>query len=140
MASDPQSPTPIEDDWSAQQADRIVGWVDTLKGYSTDKAVLALRAVVFGLVVVVLALASVVLLTVASVRMADAYLPIGAGVGDATWAAHLFVGSLLSIVGLGAWASRRGDGIPPKPLVFALLIDVAIVTAIVCYGIIQALT
>jgi len=140
MASDPQSPTPIEDDWSAQQADRIVGWVDTLKGYSTDKAVLALRAVVFGLVVAVLALASVVLLTVAFVRMADAYLPIGAGVGDATWAAHLFVGSLLSIVGLGAWASRRGDGIPPKPLVFALLIDVAIVTAIVCYGIIQALT
>jgi len=140
MASDQDSPTPVDDDWSAQQADRIVGWVDTLKSYSTDKVVLALRAVVFGLVVLVLALSAIVLLTIAMVRMADAYLPIGAGVGDATWAAHLFVGSMLAIVGLGAWGSRRGDGMPPKPLVFALLIDAAIVVAIVCYGIIQALT
>ena len=92
MASDQDSPTPVDDDWSAQQADRIVGWVDTLKSYSTDKVVLALRAVVFGLVVLVLALSAIVLLTIAMVRMADAYLPIGAGVGDATWAAHLFVG------------------------------------------------
>ena len=140
MARDQDSSAPVDADWSAQQADRIVGWVDTLKGYSTDKAVLILRVVVFGLVVFVLAIASIVLLTVAAVRMADAYLPIGAGVGDASWAAHLFVGSLLSIIGLGAWASRRGDGMPPKPLVFALLIDLAIVVAIVCYGIIQALT
>ena len=64
-------------------------------------------------------------------RQADAYLPIGAGVGDATWAAHLFAGSLLSILGLGAWLSRRSSS---RPLLGAAILDLVIIVVVVCYG------
>ncbi len=127
--SDPNS------DWSAQQADRIVDLVDTVKGYTTDKAIIALRAIVFGLVIAVLAIAAILMLVTVLVRMADAYLPIGGGVGDAAWAAHLFIGSLLSILGLGSWMSRRNS---TRPLKVAVGVDIAVIITIVCYGIIQA--
>jgi hypothetical protein len=63
--------------------------------------------------------------------MADAYLPIGAGVGDATWAAHLFAGGLLSILGIGAWLSRRSSN---RPLLGAAVLDLVIIVVVVCYG------
>ncbi len=139
----PASPTPStseDTDWAGEQADKIVDLVDRIKNATTDKAIITLRAIVFGLVIFVLVLASIVLLIVTSVRVADAYLPIGDGVGDASWAAHLFVGGLVTILGLGAWGSRRGEGMPPKPLVLALVFDVAIVLAVVFYGVLRAVT
>lgn len=121
-----------EPDWAAKQADRIVDLVDTVKGYTTDKAVLVLRGLVFGLVILVLAFAALIMFVAIAVRMADAYLPIGNGVGDATWAAHLFIGGLLSIAGLGAWMSRRKSN---KPLYVALVVDLVIIVVIACYAI-----
>lgn len=121
----------IEPDWAAKQTDRVVDLVDKVKAQTTDRAVTILRAVVFGLVIVVLGIAALTMLLVASVRMADAYLPIGAGVGDATWAAHGFVGLLLSILGIGAWLSRRSSN---TPLLGAVVLDIVIITVIVCYG------
>ncbi len=141
MATEHDSPAPAgaSDDWAAQQADRIIDIVDTVKGYTTDRVVVVARGLIFGLVISVLALAAAVLFTVAMVRLADAYLPIGAGVGDATWAAHLFIGGLFSVLGLGAWASRRGEG-TAKPLITAGIIDCTVVVGIICYGIIRGLT
>ena len=121
-----------EPDWAVKQTDRVIDLVDKAKGLTTDKAVLVLRALVFGLVIIVLGLAALIMTVTIAVRMADAYLPIGAGVGDATWAAHLFVGGLLSILGIGAWLSRRKSS---KPLAVAGIIDLVIVVVIVCYGI-----
>ena len=126
-----------EQDWQANATDWVVDKVDMVKRMATDNAVLVLRALVFGLVILVLGAAAMILFVAMAVRMADAYLPIGAGVGDATWAAHLFVGGLLSILGLGAWMSRRTSN---RPLYIAALVDFLIIVAIVCYGIIQALT
>ena len=106
----------VEPDWAAKQTDRVIDLVDKVKAQTTDRAVVVLRVIVFGLVIAVLAVAAVVLLLVAGVRMADAYLPIGSGVGDATWAAHGFIGLILSTLGVGAWMSRRGEG-KPMPLI-----------------------
>ena len=122
----------LEPDWAVKQTDRVVDLVDTVKGYTTDKAVVILRALVFGLVIMVLAMAALIMFVTIAIRMADAYLPIGNGVGDATWAAHLFVGGLLSILGLGAWLSRRSSN---QPLAFAAVLDLVIVVVIICYGI-----
>ena len=108
----------VEPDWAAKQTDRVIDLVDKVKAQTTDRAVVVLRVIVFGLVIAVLAVAAVVLVLVAGVRMADAYLPIGAGVGDATWAAHGFIGLILSTLGVGAWMSRRGEG-KPMPLIIA---------------------
>ncbi len=124
------------DDLPAQAADWIVDKVEAVKKVSTDNAVVTVRAIVYGLVVAVLGAAALILLVAVLVRMADAYLPIGNGVGDATWAAHLFIGCLLTILGLGAWASRRGEG-TPKPLILALVLDLAIIIVVVVVGIIN---
>ncbi len=121
----------VEQDWQARLTDQIIDNVDRVKRLATDNAVLVLRGLVFGLVIMVLGFAALIMFVTIAIRMADAYLPIGNGVGDATWAAHLFVGSLLSILGLGAWLSRRTG---PRPLAFAAVLDLVIVVVIVCYG------
>ena len=121
-----------EQDWQATAVDFVIDKVDTVKRVLTNNVVLALRILVFGLVAAVMGIAALVLFIVIAVRMSDAYLPIGAGVGDASWAAHLFIGSMFSILGLGAWMSRKKSS---RPLLIAAVIDLAIVIVIVCYGI-----
>ncbi|MFQ5556792.1 MAG: hypothetical protein ACE5GB_04700 [Acidimicrobiales bacterium] len=125
------------DDWPAQAADTVVRVVDRVKTATTDRVVLLVRVLVYGLVVAVLGLATLVMTVIVMVRMADAYLPIGAGVGSATWAAHAFIGGLLTVVGVGAWLSRRETF---KPLVVAGIVDVAAIIAIVGYGIIDGVS
>jgi len=124
-------------DWSDEKADQLVEFIDIVKGRTTENVVVVARALVYGLVISVLAIASVIILITVLVRLADAYLPIGSGVGDAVWAAHALIGGLLSVLGLGAWLSRRGDG-APKPLFMALGVDALAIIAIVVFGIIQA--
>ena len=121
---------PIEGDWPAQAADTVVRIVDQVKTKTTDNVVLLVRALVYGFVIAVLGLAILVMVTVALLRVTDAYLPIGDGVGSATWAAHGLLGLLLSILGLGAWISRTGS---TKPLVFAAILDMAILLGITMY-------
>ena len=123
------------DDWPAAAADKIVEVVDAVRAQTTDRVVFLLRAVVYCLVAAVAAIAVVVLLTIAVVRLADAYLPIGNGVGTATWAAHGFIGLLVSIVGFGAWRARTGSA---KPIYAAVIVDAAIVVGVVFYGVIAA--
>ena len=131
MADDATAPE--QSDLAAQATEWVVAKVDLIKTRTTDNAVLVLRGLVFGLVISVLAVAAVLMTVIMLVRIADAYLPIGAGVGDATWAAHGFIGVLFSVLGLGAWLSRKGEG-TPKPLLVALVLDLIFVTVIVCYG------
>jgi hypothetical protein len=126
-------------DWSDEKAGQLVDLIDTVKGRTTDNMVMIARALVYGLVISVLVIASVIILVIVLIRMADAYLPIGSGVGDAVWAAHAFIGGLTSVLGLGAWLSRRGEG-SPKPLIMAAVVDGLVILAIVVYGSIQAFT
>ena len=120
-----------QQDWEATATDWIIDKIDLVKRMATDNAVLVLRALVFGLVIMVLGVAAMIIFVTIAIRMADAYLPIGAGVGDATWAAHLFVGGLFSILGIGAWLSRRKSS---RPLAIAGIVDLVIITVVVCYG------
>jgi len=125
------------DDWPEQAADKVVDIVDKVKGYTTDNALLVIRGVVYGLVALVLGTIALILTVAIMVRLADAYLPIGSGVGDATWSAHLFIGSLLTILGLGAWGSRSGEGSPRK-LLLAGAIDLVIITSVVVVAVVNA--
>ncbi len=124
------------DNWPAIVTDKIVNAVDAVRRQTTDRIVFLVRAAVYFLVASVVTIAVLALLIVAAVRLADAYLPIGAGVGSATWAAHGFIGLLITVIGFGAWRSRSGS---TKPIYIALIINVAFMVVIVCYGIIQAL-
>lgn len=127
--------TPVQDDWIAGAADKIVEVIDRARTTGTENAIRAIRGLVFGLVAAVFGIIAVVFTVVILVRVADAYLPIGAGVGDATWAAHLFIGGLLSILGFGMWASRKTDNM--RRVVVAVVLDALIIVAIVCYALID---
>ena len=127
---------PAENDWISGVVDAIVDNVDKARTYGTENAIRAVRAIVYGLVALVFTTAALTLLVIIGVRLADAYLPIGAGVGDATWAAHLFIGSLLAILGFGFWLNRKSDGM--RFVYLALILDALIIVVIVCYGIIDS--
>ena len=127
---------PAEKDWISGVVDAIVDNIDKVRTHGTENAVRVVRAVVYGLVALVFVTAALTLLIIIGVRLADAYLPIGAGVGDATWAAHLFVGSLLAILGFGFWFNRKTEGL--RWVNLALILDAVIIVVIVCYGIIDS--
>jgi len=127
--------TVVPDEWPAAVADQIVAWVGSVRHYTVDNIVRAARALVYGLLAAAAVIALTVLFAVALVRLADAYLPIGAGVGSATWAAHGFIGLLVSVLGLGLWQARSSTA---RPLWIALVIDVALIIAVVFYGVIRA--
>jgi len=121
-----------QDDWIAGAADSIVGYVDKARSIGTDNAVIALRAIVFGLVAVVFGIAAVIFSVVLLIRIADAYLPIGAGVGDATWAAHLLIGAMLAMLGFGLWASRKTTSM--RNFWIAGVVDLLVLVVIGCYA------
>lgn len=131
-----ESTTSARRDWIDNAVDTIVDTVDNARAKGTDNVIKLAKGVVYGLVALVLGIAALILLVTILVRLADAYLPIGAGVGDATWAAHLFIGAMLSILGFGLWLSRKSESM--RWVGTAALIDFLIVVAIVCYGIIDA--
>ena len=113
--------------------DRVLDLIDRAREVGTENAVRAVRALVFGLVAMIFAIAAVIFFVVLLVRIADAYLPIGTGVGDATWAAHLYIGGMLSILGLGFWSSRRNTGM--GRVVMAAMLALTITVVIVSYAI-----
>ena len=121
--------------WPASAADKVVAVVHTIRSYTIDNLTLAVRATVYGLVAVTAGVALAVLIIALAVRMADAYLPIGNGVGSATWAAYAFTGVLVSVLGIGVWSARSSDA---RPIQVAVIIDAALVLTMVSYGVIQA--
>ncbi len=128
--------SPVENDWISGVVDSIVDNVDKVRTHGTENAIRVVRAIVYGSVALVFTAAALTLLIIVGVRLADAYLPIGSGVGDATWAAHLFIGGLLAILGFGFWLNRKIDGM--RWVNSALILDALIIVAIVCYGIIDS--
>jgi hypothetical protein len=73
-------------DWPAQFADVIVGAVDYVRQNTTTRAVTAAKAVVYGVVVAVVAFSLLVVSVIGAVRVLDIILPRG------VWLAHLLVG------------------------------------------------
>jgi hypothetical protein len=93
-------------DWPAQAADTIERLVGTVRDKTTGPAITAARWVVYGTFALLVGLVVGVLLAIAFVRVLDVYLP-DAWVGeDHTWAAHLIVGLVFSVVGMLLWSRR----------------------------------
>lgn len=93
-------------DWPAQAADTIERVVGSVRDKTTGPAITVARWVVYGTFALLVALAVLVLLAIAAVRLLDVYLP-DAWVGDEhTWAAHLVVGLVFSLAGMVMWSKR----------------------------------
>lgn len=95
------------DDWAVTATDTIVRVVDNVRAKTTGPAITASRAVVYGLLALLLGIAALVLGAIGLVRAIDVYLPDSVFGEHHTWAAHVLVGSVFSMVGLTLWSKRH---------------------------------
>jgi len=93
-------------DWPAQAADTIERVVGTVRDKTTGPAITAARWLVYGTFALFVGLAVAILLAIAAVRLLDAYLPDAVFGEEHTWAAHLIVGLVFTILGMVAWSQR----------------------------------
>jgi hypothetical protein len=94
----PRSSKSQLDLWADQLADYVVQGVGWLKARTTTRAQTALRAIVYGVVLLVSLIAAFVLLVITLVRIWDAYVPIEP-LGRRVWLGYVTVGGLFFIVG-----------------------------------------
>lgn len=89
-------------EWPKKAADTVEMVVDALHDKAIRPAVLAVRAVVFGLVIAALATLVTVLVSIAVLRILDTY-----AFPNHIWASYTLLGGLLTLMGLGAWSRRN---------------------------------
>ena len=88
----------IGGEWPAQAADRIESVIGNVRRKTTGPAIVASRALVYGVVAIVFGLMAGILLLIAVLRGLDAFLP--------TWAVQMIIGGLLSLCGFICWSRR----------------------------------
>jgi hypothetical protein len=89
-------------EWPAKAADMVEMAVDGVFDKVVRPALVAIRAIVFGLVIAIMALVLLVALAIGGVRLLDVY-----AFSGRVWASDALVGSLLTVAGLVAWSFRR---------------------------------
>ncbi|MEJ5255057.1 MAG: hypothetical protein WHS89_06875 [Acidimicrobiales bacterium] len=99
-ARPPTSPPSAVGDWPAQATDAIVNVVDQVRDKTTGPILTAARALVFGVMVVLLACVVLVLLLIAALRLLNEVLP-------TVWMTYLVVGAVLTIVGALVFRKRH---------------------------------
>lgn len=93
----------LPEDWPRQATDRIVTVIDGVRAKTTGPAITISRAIVYGLVALVLALVALPLLLIGLTRFLDWAVP-----GDIAYV-YLIIGGVFSLAGLALW-SRRPKG------------------------------
>lgn len=96
-------PPPLSGDWPAQAADSVVDLVAALRDRTVAPLQMVARGIVYGVVMVPLAVLALVLVVVGLLRLLDNWLD--------TWAVYLLLGVLFTGLGLVIWSKRR----PPTP-------------------------
>lgn len=84
--------------WAEQGADSVVQGVEWLKARTTARAQTALRALLYGLVIIVSVITAIILLIAGFVRLWDVYVPVEP-LGQRVWLGYVAFGGLLFLVG-----------------------------------------
>jgi drug/metabolite transporter (DMT)-like permease len=92
---------PLTGDWPAQAADAVVDLVGTVRDRAVEPLLTVVRALVYGIVIVVTATIAVVLVIVALIRGLDLLIP-----GE-VWSAYLVLGAIFTLSGMWFWSRRR---------------------------------
>jgi hypothetical protein len=113
MATEPQSDRvlspPQSDEWAAKAADAVESVVDAVHDKVVRPAVVAGRAVVFGVLIAVVGLVVLILLAVGLVRLLDVY-----AFDGRVWASDALIGALLCGGGLAVWTRRTSRHAPER--------------------------
>ncbi len=98
---------PLSDpNWANDVTDQVTSFVGKVRDTATNKAIVAVRAVVFGLLAVVLGITLVVLLIVGTTRGIQAALDSFLDWDTAVYVSYFIVGGILSLAGLLAMGKR----------------------------------
>lgn len=118
------TPEPRTDDWSEQAADTIVDFVGQVREKTTGPVITGARALVFGVLVLVLAVIALVGLTIGLTRAMEVLvLQIADWAGaemarsTAVWLSYLIMGGLFTLIGLVLWRVANRRAVAPAPSV-----------------------
>lgn len=87
-------------DWTTDLLDRLDHVIDLVRSNTTDRLVKVARAVVFGLITVIVGTMAVVLALIAAIRLLDVLLPSG------VWLPYTLLGAIFLGLGLFLWSKR----------------------------------
>lgn len=90
----------LPDDWPQQATQRVVGLVDNVRSKTAGPAIRISRAIVYGLVAVMLLIIALPLLLIGLTRLLDYAIP-----GD-IWRVYAIIGVVFTAVGLFLWSKR----------------------------------
>ncbi len=96
-------------DWPQQATSRVVDAVDTVRSKTAGPAIRVSRAVVYGLVALILGLLAIPLLIVGATRGAISLIDLSVGHDNAVWITYAGFGTFFCALGLLLW-SRRPRG------------------------------
>ncbi len=105
--SDVEQATATSEDWPAKAANTIVGYVDTVRGATTGKALLISRLAVYFVAIGLIAFVALIIGLIILVRLlvnVTAYVP-SVDSGE-TWLAYWILGALFTLVGMFLWRKR----------------------------------
>lgn len=88
------------DDWATQAADTVERVVGSVRAKTVDPLEKVVRALVYGLIALIVGTAAAVLAAVALVRALDIAIPGG------VWSAHAVTGGIFTASGLFLWRKR----------------------------------
>lgn len=103
----PSATSESNDDWPSTLTATLVGYVDTVKGATTGKALVASRMVVYFVPIALIGVVLAILLLIMAVRLlvvATGYLPF-VDTGN-PWLAYLILGSIFTLVGAVLWRKK----------------------------------
>jgi hypothetical protein len=101
-----KSSTDSGNDWVSEATQTIERVIDGVR----DKAVVPLttvaRALVYGLLAMIVAVAAIVIFAIALVRILDIYLDYIPAISEGVWVADLVAGAIFVLAGLFLWSKR----------------------------------
>jgi hypothetical protein len=102
---------PLTDpNWAPDLADTIDRYVGKVRTTVTDRAVLAVRAVVFGIVILIAAPVTLALLLILCTKLLERVVGIGLDHDSSIWVSYMIIGGLLVTSGFVAMSKRFGSG------------------------------
>lgn len=97
---------PLTDpNWAKETADTIERFVGKVRSTVTDRLVVAVRAVVFGLIVAIAAPATLILLIILGTNLLERIIGIFTDHDSSVWISYAGIGGLLVL--LGSWMMRQ---------------------------------
>jgi hypothetical protein len=100
---------PLSDpNWASDLADTIDRYVSKVRTTVTDRAVYAVRAVVFGIVILIAAPVTFTLLVILGTKLVQRLIAIATDHDSSIWASYMVMGGLLVIGGSLLMRSRFG--------------------------------